>query len=119
MPRRVQTIVCSCVTTRIGSPFRGRELRDSRRTGQSASSKAPKPAPRGADAAGSIHGAATTGTYSVHIFDVKFGGLQHYVYRLTVNRRPFLLSAFFSARGTPWNERLRSNWRGLPAGRPS
>ena len=86
-----QTITCACVTTRIGSPFEARlEIRDSqgKRLVES-----PETASPGVDALVRFT-APRDGTYSVHIFDVKFGGLQHYVYRLTVTAGPFVERVF-------------------------
>jgi hypothetical protein len=86
-----QTITCACVTTRIGSPFEARlEVRDSRGKRLAESPEAASP---GVD--GLVRFTAPRdGTYSVHVFDVKFGGLQHYVYRLTVTAGPFVERIF-------------------------
>jgi len=86
-----QAITCSCLTTRLGSPFDARlEIRDAqgRRLAES-----PETAPVGIDALVRFT-APRDGTYSVHIHDMKFGGLQHYVYRLTVTGGPFVERVF-------------------------
>lgn len=82
-----QTITCAALTTRLGSPFDARlEVRDSHgaRLAESAEASAP-----GTDAIVRFT-APADGTYSVRIHDLKFGGLQHYVYRLTITAGPFV-----------------------------
>ncbi len=80
-----QTITCSVLTTRLGSPFDPRlEIRDGQGRRLAESSEA---APPGADALVRFT-APTDGTYTAHIHDMKFGGLQHYVYRLTITAGP-------------------------------
>ncbi len=75
--------VCQVVAERIGSPLDSRlEIHD----------------PHGRPVAENVdrHGrdsylrfqAAETGRYEVHIHDVNFDGLQHFVYRLTITDRP-------------------------------
>lgn len=82
-----QQIVCSAVTARLGSPFDAHlEIRDARGRRLAESSEAPPP---GCDALAAFT-APADGTYSVRIHDVKFGGLQHYVYRLTIAAGPFV-----------------------------
>ncbi|MBI3862389.1 MAG: PPC domain-containing protein, partial [Planctomycetia bacterium] len=81
-----QTITCAALAARLGSPFDARlEVRDSRgmRLAESAESSPP-----GIDALVRFT-APADGTYSVRIHDQKFGGLQHYVYRLTLTAGPF------------------------------
>ena len=76
-----QTITCTAVTARLGSPFDARlEIRDSRgaRIAESAETSPP-----GNDVLVRFT-APADGTYTVAIHDLKFGGLQHYVYRLTI-----------------------------------
>jgi hypothetical protein len=76
-----QTITCSVLTARLGSPFDAHlEIRDARGTRLAESVEAPLP---GSDALVRFT-APTDGTYTVNIHDAKFGGLQHYVYRLTI-----------------------------------
>ena len=42
-----------------------------------------------------LHFQATeAGEYQIHIHDVNFGGLQHFVYRLSLTKEPFLTSVF-------------------------
>ncbi len=86
-----QTINCSCVTTRLGSPLEARiEIRDAQ--GKRLVEN-PEKAPPGVDALVRFT-APQDGTYSIHIHDVKFGGLQNYVYRLTVTAGLFVERVF-------------------------
>ncbi|MGE5192212.1 MAG: PPC domain-containing protein, partial [Deltaproteobacteria bacterium] len=79
--KAAQTITCSVLTSRLGSPFDARlEIRDARGTRLAESAEA---APPGSDALVRFT-APADGTYAVFIHDAKFGGLQHYVYRLTI-----------------------------------
>ena len=80
-----QTITCSVLTTRLGSPFDARlEIRD--RNGSRLAESAEE-TPPGSDALVRFTAPADD-TYLVHIHDVKFSGLQHYVYRLTITPGP-------------------------------
>ena len=80
-----QTITCSVLTTKLGSPFDARvEIRDQQGKRLVESSEA---SPPGTDALVRFT-APADGTYTAHIHDVKFGGLQHYVYRLTIAAGP-------------------------------
>lgn len=82
-----QTITCTAVTTRLGSPFDAQlEIRDSSGARLTESSEA---SARGTDALVRFT-APADGNYSVAIHDLKFGGLQHYVYRLTITAGPFV-----------------------------
>ncbi len=86
-----QTISCSCLTARLGSPFDARlEIRDAqgRRIAESVET-----GPLEVDAIVRFT-APHDGSYSVRVYDVKFGGLQHYVYRLTVTAGPFVDRVF-------------------------
>src|SRR5579872_671242 len=86
-----QTIVCTVLTTMLGSPFDARLLvRDAQGRRIAESTEA---SPPGTDAALQFT-APADGTYSVAIHDAKFGGLQHYVYRLTVSTGPFVERAY-------------------------
>jgi hypothetical protein len=80
-----QTITCSVLTARLGSPFDAHlEIRDAHGARLAESGEA---APPGSDALVRFT-APADGTYSVAIHDAKFGGLQHYVYRLTIAAGP-------------------------------
>jgi hypothetical protein len=80
-----QTITCSVLTTRLGSPFDAHlEIRDTHGTRLAESADA---SPPGSEALVRFT-APADGTYSVAIHDAKFGGLQHYVYRLTMTAGP-------------------------------
>ena len=80
-----QTITCSVLTTKLGSPFDARlEIRDPQGKRLAESSEA---SPPGTDALVRFT-APADGTYTAHIHDMKFGGLQHYVYRLTIATGP-------------------------------
>ncbi len=82
-----QTIVCSALTAKLGSPFDARiEIRDPQGKRLAESTEA---APPGSDAFVRFT-AISSGLYSARIHDVKFGGLQHYVYRLTLTADPFV-----------------------------
>lgn len=84
-----QAITCSLAATEFGSPLKGRlEIRDP-------SGKAI------AESTGSGVGdaqlrfvATETGTHEVRIHDIQFGGLQNYVYRLTVTNGPWIDSVY-------------------------
>ncbi|MFN0051523.1 MAG: PPC domain-containing protein [Planctomycetales bacterium] len=80
-------ITCTALTTKLGSPFEPRlEIRDlqGRRLAESSDQFL-----AGADALVRFV-PPVDGTYQVRIHDVKFGGLQHYVYRLTITADPFV-----------------------------
>ena len=80
-----QTITCSVLTARLGSPFDAHlEIRDASgmRLAESADASPP-----GSDTLVRFT-APADGTYSAAIHDAKFGGLQHYVYRLTMTAGP-------------------------------
>jgi hypothetical protein len=80
-----QTITCSVLAARLGSPFDAHlEIRDARGMRLAESAEASPPA---SDALVRFT-APADGTYSVAIYDAKFGGLQHYVYRLTITAGP-------------------------------
>lgn len=86
-----QTITCTALTARLGSPFDARlEIRDSRGVRIAESTEAALP---GTDAHVRFT-APADGTYSVGIHDVKYGGLQHYVYRLTLTAGTFVDHVF-------------------------
>lgn len=79
-----QAVTCSCVAAELGSPLRPRlEVRDpagtiiAETTGTSGGDVRLRFTP------------ATTGKYQVRIHDTQFGGLQHYVYRLTLTAGPW------------------------------
>jgi hypothetical protein len=80
-----ETVTCEVNAARIGSGLDPRlEIRDAGNRILAESSDA-------LDADSLIHFTAPAdGTYSVHIYDEKFGGLQHYVYRLTLTNRPWV-----------------------------
>jgi hypothetical protein len=85
--RAGETITCTVLTNRLGSPFDAQlEVRDSR--GARLAENGPIPPP-GTDAAVRFT-APADGNYAVHICDAKFGGLQHYVYRLTIRAGAFV-----------------------------
>ncbi len=82
-----QTITCMALTARLGSPFDARlEIRDSRGSRIAESSAT---SPPGTDALVRFT-APADGVYTVGIHDLKFGGLQHYVYRLTITAGHFV-----------------------------
>ncbi|MFN7805097.1 MAG: PPC domain-containing protein, partial [Planctomycetaceae bacterium] len=75
----------------LGSPLETRlEVRDP--AGHPVAESSANPLP-GSDASVRFT-AAVGGTYSVRIHDLKFGGLQHYVYRLTITRGPHIDRVF-------------------------
>ncbi|MBS0263776.1 MAG: PPC domain-containing protein [Planctomycetes bacterium] len=85
--RAGQVLTCTALTNRLGSPFDARlEIRDARghRVAESTENSLP-----GIDSFVRFT-APVDGDYSVVIHDVKYGGLQHYVYRLTVTAEPFV-----------------------------
>lgn len=84
-----QTIVCEVNAARIGSPLDSRlEVRDARGRRIAENIDA-----LGVDSRLTFT-APETGRYSVHIHDVNFGGLQSYVYRLTISAGPHVESVF-------------------------
>jgi hypothetical protein len=86
-----QTITCTVLTTRLGSPFDARlEIRDPQGTRIAESADVALP---GTDAHVRFT-APAGGTYSVGIHDLKFGGLQHYVYRLTLSAGTYVDHVF-------------------------
>jgi len=81
--------VCDIVAQRIGSPLDARlEIRDPHDR-----PVAENVAATGQDAFVRFT-AADSGTYAVRIHDVDFGGLQHYVYRLTITAGPHVQHVF-------------------------
>lgn len=80
-----ETVTCEVNAARIGSGLDPRlEIRDAGNRILAESSDV-------LNADSLIHFTAPTdGTYAVHIYDEKFGGLQHYVYRLTLTNRPWI-----------------------------
>lgn len=89
--RAGQTITCMALTRKLGSPFEARlEIRDSQGSRIAESSAT---SPPGTDALVRFT-ARADGTYTVGIHDLKFGGLQHYVYRLTITAGPFVDRVF-------------------------
>lgn len=89
--RAGQTITCTALAGRLGSPLDARlEIRDARGERLAESSDAPPP---GCDAAVQFT-APADGKYDVRVYDSRFGGLQHYVYRLTISAGPFVAHAF-------------------------
>jgi hypothetical protein len=108
-----QTITCTALTARLGSPFDARlEIRDSqgRRIAESTVAALP-----GIDAHVRFT-ASADGVYSVGIHDLKFGGLQHYVYRLTLTAGTFVDHVFplGGRRGT--TTRFELSGSNVPAG---
>src|SRR5262249_46727682 len=82
-----QTIVCSALTAKLGSPFDARlEIRDpqGKRLAESTESSPP------ATDVFVRFTAPADGLYTARLHDAKFGGLQHYVYRLTISAGPFV-----------------------------
>ncbi len=86
-----QSITCSAVAGKLGAPLEPRlEIRDAqgRRIAESDERKA-----------GMVDTlvrfvAPNDGTYLVHVHDLKFGGLQNFVYRLTVTAGPYVDHVF-------------------------
>jgi len=80
-----ETYTCEVNATRLGSPLEARlEVLDpnGRRVAEAID---------GAGADARLHfTAATSGTYQVRIHDINFGGLQDYVYRLTITAGPIV-----------------------------
>lgn len=84
-----QVVTCAVDAQRFGSPLmsrvelldgQGRSIQESlATTGEDASIRFTVP---------------QTGTYSIRIHDVSYGGLQNYVYRLTITAGPFIESVF-------------------------
>lgn len=84
-----QTITCSVLAARLGSPLISRlEVRDP--AGQVIAEDLGS---RGGDAFLQFETKAT-GRHAMHIHDAEYGGLQHYVYRLLITAGPFVTSAF-------------------------
>lgn len=78
-----QTVTCAVDAQRLGSPLEARlELFDPQGRPMSESLSAP-----GSEAQLRFT-APSTGEYTVKIHDIQFGGLQHYVYRLTITAGP-------------------------------
>ena len=79
-----QAITCSLAAEEFGSPLKGRlEIRGA----------GGKPLAETTGTAGEVRlrfVAAETGRYEVRIHDIQFGGLQNYVYRLTMTNGPWL-----------------------------
>jgi hypothetical protein len=83
--RSGQSITCAALGSSLGSPLAVRmEVRDTadRRLAES------KPA-SGVDAVVRFI-APADGVYQIHVHDIQFGGLQHYVYRLTLTDGPWV-----------------------------
>lgn len=59
--------------------------------------------------------AATSGTYRVRIYDIAFGGLQHYVYRLTISAAPVVESVYPLGGRRGATTRFELTGHGLPA----
>jgi len=87
--RAGQEITLDAWARRLGSPLEPRvEVRDSK-----GRHLAEAVAASGTDPQLSFT-APADGTYEVRIHDISFGGLQHYVYRLTLTDRPFVQAIF-------------------------
>ncbi len=84
-----QTVTCAVDALRLGSPLEARlELFDPHGRSLSESLSVP-----GSEAQVRFT-AASSGEYTVKIHDIQFGGLQHYVYRLTVTAGPWIDFAY-------------------------
>ncbi|GAB4149344.1 MAG: hypothetical protein Tsb009_23570 [Planctomycetaceae bacterium] len=108
--KKNQTVTCEVVAARIGSPLDSRlEIRD-----ESGLRIAENVDGIGVDSRLTFT-VPKTGTYAVHIHDVNFGGLQHYVYRLTITAGSFVESHF--PLGGRRGSKLDVEWTGrnLPA----
>ncbi|MBI1313051.1 hypothetical protein GC176_17310 [bacterium] len=84
-----ETLTCEVMAARLGSPLDSRiEIRGP--NGQ--------PIVENVDAFGTDSFVAFTapeaGTYECHIHDIEFGGLQHYVYRLTIRSGAYIRSVY-------------------------
>ena len=84
-----ETLTCEVMAARLGSPLDSRiEIRGP--NGQ--------PIAENVDAFGTDSFVAFTapeaGTYECRIHDIEFGGLQHYVYRLTIRKGPYVRSVY-------------------------
>lgn len=84
-----ETLTCEVMAARLGSPLDSRiEIRGP--NGQ--------PIAENVDAFGTDSFVAFTtpeaGTYECRIHDIEFGGLQHYVYRLTIRSGPYVRSVY-------------------------
>jgi len=87
--RAGQEISCDVWAKRLGSPLEARlELRDTK-----GRHLAEAMATSGADPRLSLR-IPEDGAYQIWIHDLSFGGLQHYVYRLTLTTGPFVQSIF-------------------------
>jgi hypothetical protein len=87
--RRGQTIWCEAAAARLGSPLEPRlEIRGSEGRVLAESGDYV-----GADAFVAFT-APADGTYQVRIHDINFGGLQHYVYRLTISSGPHVAAVY-------------------------
>lgn len=84
-----ETVTCVVHAARLGSPLDARlEVRDpsDRRIAEDSGTFGADPWVR--------FTAATTGRYAVHIHDAAFGGLQQYVYRLSMTSGPYVDAVF-------------------------
>ena len=89
--REQETFTLTALGASLGSPLELRlEVRDPAGRPLAESNSAPLP---GSDASLCFTTGAA-GTYSVRIHDLKFGGLQHYVYRLSITRGPSIDRVF-------------------------
>jgi len=89
--RENETFTLTALGASLGSPLEIRlEVRDPNGRPVAESNSAPLP---GTDASLRFT-AAVAGAYSVRIHDLKFGGLQHYVYRLSITRGPYIDRVF-------------------------
>lgn len=107
-----QTVTCAVDALRLGSPLEARlELLDPQ--GRSIAESLSLP---GAEAVLRFT-AATAGQYAIKIHDIQFGGLQNYVYRLTLTAGPHIDSIYplGGRRGTELNAELTG--ANLPAPR--
>ncbi len=84
-----ETLTCEVMAARLGSPLDSR-IEILGPNGQ--------PITENVDAFGTdsfvAFTAPETGTYECRIHDIEFGGLQHYVYRLTIRKGPYVRSVY-------------------------
>ncbi|MCY2962881.1 MAG: PPC domain-containing protein, partial [Planctomycetota bacterium] len=82
-----ESFTCTALGASLGSPLEVRlEVRDPNGLAIAESSAVPLP-----DCDASVRFVApVAGNYSVRIHDLRFGGLQHYVYRLTITNGPYV-----------------------------
>ncbi|MBI3877219.1 MAG: PPC domain-containing protein [Verrucomicrobia bacterium] len=108
--RAGQEFTCSVAALSLGSPLQARLVvldQVGRQIAEALASQRGDP---------QLHfKAATDGTYSVRIHDISFGGLQHFVYRLTITSEPVVNSIFPLGARRGGAVKLELNGNALPS----